>query len=100
MFSLKDMEIMTIPYFTIIQKNDTKFEIQSVCTGHYWAILMLKTKKRNYFRLLHKYRKDDNYHYQIDCMTVLDAVLEIMCHDDYKLHRRSSHFEETLQRFS
>jgi hypothetical protein len=100
MFTMRDTEIMTLPYFTIIRGCGSMYEIQSRCTGHYWAIVPIALKKQVYYKLLHKYHEEDNYHHQTDCMTVLDAVLEIMCHDDYKLHRKSSNFEELLAKYS
>ena len=100
MFSKKDVEIMTLPYFEVIRESGSMYEIQSKCTGHYWAILPLTFKKNVYYKVLHKYHEEDNYHNQIDFLTVLDCVLEIMNHDDYVLHRKSSNFEEVLAKYS
>ena len=101
MFTLKDREIMTLPYFVTIRESSSMYEIQSRCTGHFWAIIPIAlNRSKTYYKLLHKYHEEYNYHFQTDCGSVLDAVLDIINHDDYKLHRRSSYFEEVAARFS
>ncbi len=101
MFTFRDTEIMTLPYFNTISMSGSMYEIQSRCTGHFWAIIPIAMNRREvYYQLLHKYHEEDNYHIQTSCGTVLDAVLDIINHDDYKLHRRSSYFEEVAARFS
>jgi len=101
MFTLKDREIMTLPYFVTIRESSSMYEIQSRCTGHLWAIIPIAlNRSKTYYKLLHKYHEEDNYHFQTDCGSVLDAVLDIINHDDYKLHRRSSYFEEVAARYS
>ncbi len=77
------------------------YEIQSICTRHYWAIVPIaKNRSQTYYKLLHKYHKKDNYHNQTDCGSVLDAVLEIINHDDYKLKRKNGYFEEIVARYT
>ena len=101
MFTLQDKEIMTLPYFITIRESSSMYEIQSRCTGHFWAIVPIAmNRKQTYYKLLHKYHEEDNYHVQMDFASVLDAVLDIINHDDYKLHRRSSYFEEVVAQFS
>ena len=101
MFTLKDREIMTLPYFVTIRESSSMYEIQSRCTGHFWAIIPIAmNRSKTYYKLLHKYHEEDNYHVQTDCGSVHDAVLDIINHDDYKLHRRSSFFEEVAARYS
>ena len=95
MFTPTEYEIMTLPYFNVISDEPDFFEIQSKNTGHFWAIMPYG----RYTRLWHKYHKEDEYHHQIDTMCVLDAVLEIVCHDDYKLHRKGTFFEELLEKY-
>lgn len=92
MFTSTEYEIMTLPYFNVINDSPDFFEIQSKNTGHFWAIMPLG----NYVRLYHKYKKSHKYHFQTDTMSVLDAVLEIVNHDDYKLHRKGTFFEELV----
>lgn len=40
--------------------------------------------KFKHVRLMHKYKKEHEYHEQTTIASVLDAVLEIICHNDYK----------------
>lgn len=42
---------------------------------------------------MHKYKKEHEYHEQTTTASVLDAVLEIICHNDYKLHRKNPIFD-------
>ncbi len=99
MFRSKDVDIMTIPYFEIIRENKSMYEIRSKCTGHYWAIVPLTSRRGVYYQLLHKYHEEDNYHFQLDCPSVLDAVLEIINHDDYKIKEKRPIFEEVLAEY-
>jgi hypothetical protein len=49
---------------------------------------------------MHKYKKEHEYHEQTTTASVLDAVLEIICHDDYKLHTKNPIFEQFVQQYS
>ena len=82
MFTQKDVEVMTLPYFNVIKAEKEKFEIQSKNTGHFWMIL----PEGKEYRLMHKYHQEDNYHTQMYMPSVVDLVLDIINHDDYKLH--------------
>ena len=101
MFNDRDIELMNLSYFNVIRACESMYEIQSICTGYYWAIVPLEMKSREtYYMLLHKYNEYDNYHYQIEFGTVLDVVLDIINHDDYKLHRRNTLFEEVIEQYT
>ena len=99
MLTDKEIEMMSISYFHVIGRNESMYELRSVRSGQIWAILPIALEgERVYYKLLHKYRKKENYHFQTDCGSVLDAVLEIINHDDHKLHHRSGDFEEVAAR--
>lgn len=101
MFRDEDKELMSMSYFNVIRAEESMFELQSLCTGHYWAVVPLEMKSRDiYYMLLHKYHEYDNYHYQTEFGTVLDVVLDIINHDDYKLHRKNPLFEEIVESYS
>ena len=101
MFTDKEIEIMSISYFTVIGRNESMYELRSGRSGQIWAILPISLEgERVYYKLLHKYMEKENYHFQTDCGSVLDAVLEIINHDDYKLHQRSGDFEEVIAKFA
>lgn len=100
MFTKKEIEMMSISYFTVIGRNESMYELRSRRSGQIWGILPISLEgERVYFKLLHKYKEEENYHFQTDCGSVMDAVLEIINHDDYKLHHRSRDFEEVIARF-
>ncbi len=100
MFSDKDKELLSISYFIPIRMNESMYELQSKRTGQIWAVVPLALDQGVYYKLLHKYLTEENYHFQTDCGSVLDAVLEIINHDDYKLHNRSGQFEEVLKQYT
>lgn len=96
MFTTTEYELLTLPYFNQINPDPAMYEIQSKNTGHYWAIV----PTGNYYTLLHKYHEPDKYHYQTATISVLDAILEIVNHDDYKLHRKGTLFEELIEKYA
>lgn len=100
MFTTKDKEMLGNPYFNIITENPVMYEVQSKNTGHYWVIMPLIDHKFKYVRLMHKYKKEHEYHEQTTTASVLDAVLEIICHDDYKLHTKNPIFEQFVEQYS
>ena len=100
MFTAKDKEMLGNPYFKVITKNTVMYEVQSRNTGHYWVIFPLQDKKTKYVRLMHKYKTEHDYHEQTTTGSVLDAVLEIICHDDFKLKTRNPIFEQFVQQYS
>ncbi len=100
MFTAKDKEMLGNPYFKIIAKSQAMYEVQSKNTGHYWMIVPLADRKTRYVRLLHKYKKEHDYHEQTITGTVLDAVLEIICHDDFKLKIKNPIFEQFVKQYS
>lgn len=95
MFSTTEYEILSLPYFATVSRDPDFYEIQSKNTGHFWAL----KPENNYIHLFHKYREKDNYHHQTYTKDVLDAVLEIVNHDDYKLHRKGTFFEELVEKY-
>ena len=96
MFTTTEYEILSLPYFNTISRDPAKYEIQSKNTGHFWALV----PTGSYITLLHKYHESDEYHYQTSTISVLDAVLEIVNHDDYKLHRKGTFFEELVEKYA
>ncbi len=96
MFTTTEYEILSLPYFNTISCDPAKYEIQSKNTGHYWALV----PEGDYIKLLHKYQENHPYHFQTYTLNVLDAVLEIVNHDDYKLHRKGTFFEELVDKYA
>ena len=98
MFTDKEKEMFYNPYFNIISEGAYAYEIQSKNTGNYWKVMLVKN--HTYVKLFHKYNKKDKYHVQTTSAGVFEALLEIICHDDYKLNIRSSFFEEFVRAYS
>ena len=82
MFTEKEIEVMSLPYFNVISAGISKYIIQSKNTGHFWKI----TTDHDACTLMHKYHEEDNFHFQIMLPTVIDLILEIVDHDDYFLN--------------
>jgi hypothetical protein len=82
MFTQNDLISMT-DYFCIISTN-TKFqyELMSKNTLHYWKIL----KVGDYYNLYHKHCAKHSYHLHAQFAELLDCVLEIVNHDEWKLN--------------
>jgi len=100
MFTEKDKEMLANPYFKVVTKTSTMYEVQSKNTGHYWVIFPMVDHKLRYVKLMHKYKKEHDYHEQTTTGTVLDAVLEIICHDDYKLKTKNPIFDQFVEKYS
>ena len=100
MFTNKDKEMLGNPYFKILTQTPIMYEVQSKNTGNYWVIFPLQDRRQKYVRLLHKYKKNDDYHEQSITGTVLDAVLEIINHDDYRLKTKNPIFEQFIRLYS
>lgn len=101
MFTDREIEIMSISYFNVVGRNESMYELESKRSGQIWAIIPIELMGGEvYYKLLHRYSIAENYHFQTDCGSVLDTVLEIINHDDYKLHSRSGYFEKVIEKFT
>lgn len=83
MFTSKDL--ITLPYFTILDWKENSYEIQSNNTKHYWRITMVNPQ---YHELFHKHNKEDKYHKQTSLRSLYEIVLEIISHDEFQLRGR------------
>ena len=81
-------DLLSSPYFNILSSDKNNYEIQSKNTKQYWKITQ---KNSSNYTLLHKHHKNDEYHFQCAFVTLYDIVLEIVCHDDYQLHKKRGH---------
>lgn len=82
MFDLNDVKFLS--YFELVYIQENEIEIKSVCTGHFWKIII---KGKNSI-LYHKYKKSESYHFQFGCCSVCESLLEIVCHDEYVLKKK------------
>ena len=101
MFTPEETELLTLPYFNVISEDPAMYEIQSKNTKQYWAIIPAKASNgAACYKLMHTYDPAEPYHFQTYCPTILDVILDIINHDDYRLHRRSGYFEEIVKKYA
>ncbi len=111
MFSSEEMSMLTLSYFEVKMCASDVCELVSQ-NGDHWLILkqeMLKPAQprenvRHYdymYHLFHRHENADGFHLHRQVTSVLDAVLEIVQHDDYRLNRkRNPYFDQVLEMFS
>ncbi len=108
MFSEKDKAIISRDFFEIIYMGDAIAELRSE-NEDYWMIMevqqWLSRRQRAsqtiptvFYRVMHRHADSESFHEHIECINVLDCVLEILQHDDFRLKRRGkTHFDELLE---
>ena len=108
MFNEQDLSIIRRDFFRINILGDAIVEFQSQ-NGDWWILMEIQewlshrqmvagAEHRVYYKMLHRHADADTYHEQGDYISVLDAVLEVIDHDDYRLkHRGWTHFDELLE---
>ena len=107
MFNKEELNIINRDFFTISLLGGSVVELQSQ-NGDWWMILeeeqwlsrrqiRAKVPKRVFYKLMHRHSDSAAFHEQGEYSCVLDAVLEIINHDDYRLkHKGRTHFDELL----
>lgn len=108
MFNKEEMNIIRRDFFSISVEGGSVVELKSQ-NGDWWMILEVqewlsrhqiraKVPRTVFYRLMHRHGDSDVFHEHGEYSSVLDAVLEIINHDDYRLkHRGRTHFEELLE---
>lgn len=82
MFTADDLLSLT-DYFDILSTDgETYFEIMSKNTTHYWKVLQESWG----FLLYHAHTLSDGYHLHGEFVLLLDCILEIVEHDEWKLN--------------
>ena len=110
MFTPKELTLINLEYFNLIFCASDICELESH-NGDHWMIVKVQTfvpkykvatKKHfnYYYQLYHRHNDADGFHLQAEHIDLLDAVLDIINHDDYRLRRRGSrHFDEVVEEF-
>ena len=111
MFSQSDLSIINRDCFNIKTLGGAYVELQSQ-NGDWWILLetqeSLSKRKRasgetgkTFYRIMHRHSNDNIYHDHAEYSNILDAVLEILDHDDFRLKRKKSQkrtpFDELLE---
>ena len=82
MFALSDFMSMTdyFKFINVVENN--KIEVMSKNTKHCWYIV----HEDNHYTLFHKHAIHEPYHIHGQFEEILDCVLEIVNHDEWKLN--------------
>ncbi len=81
MFTKDDLLSMTDYFDFLSTDEETFFEIMSKNTTHCWKIV----KEAWGYQLLHAHKLSDGYHIHGQYRAMLDCVLDIVEHDEWKL---------------
>ena len=111
MFNSNELSILTLDYFNVKMCCSDVCELESQ-NGDHWIILKQQThipkrqlqnvKHFNYiFMLYHRHNDGEGFHLHAEHINVLDAILDIINHDDYRLKRKGkTYFDKVVSMFS
>ncbi len=114
MFSEKELTLVNLDYFDLIMCASDVCEVVSKNHDH-WLILKKQThlsrkqlKKAEEtgsgfqysFVVYHRHADADGFHYHSEWISLLDVVLEIINHDDYRLRDRNGAFEQIAREYA
>ncbi len=111
MFSSKELSVLSLDCFRMEMCRSDVCELVSQNDDH-WIILkqqLPKTKRLNdqmrHFdfcvQMYHRHEDADGFHLHRTVTSVLDAALEIIAHDDFRLGRKdNSFFFEVVKMFT
>ena len=106
MFSSEEKSLITLDYFKLKMCVSDVCEIESQ-NGDHWIILkkqahipkrqLPNVKHFEYtFLLYHRHADAEGFHYQSEFTNILDLILDIINHDDFRLKRRGKTFFDTV----
>jgi hypothetical protein len=98
MIEQSDIEIVDKEYFEIIGKKPYTLTIRSRSTGHYWCLLEQVCNNHRTFRIGHKHKEIDPYHYQRNKPSVAACCEYIRSHDEYHIKKERKKKERRLIR--
>ncbi len=81
MFTATDFLSMTDYFDFRSTDGETFFEVVSKNTTHCWKVVDMG----DYYRLYHAHKYEDGYHIHGQFKLMIDCVLEIVDHDEWKL---------------
>lgn len=111
MFTSKERSLLELSCFKTIMYASDVCEIQSQNDDH-WIIIKVQNhipkrkvqnvKHFNYtYQLYHRHGDADGFHEQTQFADLLDLVLEIINHDDYKLKRKGkTYFDKVVSMYA
>ena len=111
MFKSDELSLLNLEYFNVVMCVSDVCELESQ-NGDHWIVLkrqatvpksqLRKTRNFQYtFLIYHRHSGTKGFHFHSEMPGALDAVLEIINHDDYRLKRKGrTYFDEVVDRFS
>lgn len=98
MINQEDIIEIDREYFDIIGEKDFVLVLRSRSTGHYWSLLEQVYNGHRTFRISHKHKASDPYHFQRNKPSVAACCEYIRDHDEYHLERIRKKEERRLHR--
>lgn len=93
-----DIEAIDTEYFEIIEIKKYTLVLRSRNTGHFWCLLEQVYSGHRTFRISHKHKKTDPYHFQRNKPSILACCAYIQDHDRYHLQKNQEKGEQRLRR--
>ncbi len=110
MFNANELTLLNLNYFNQVFCATDVCELISQ-NGDHWIILkvqysvpkaQVRYKHPDYiFSLYHRHANAKSFHLHAEYMTILDTVLDIIQHDDYRLKRKGrTFFDDVVDNYS
>lgn len=111
MFTSKELILLKLDYFKTVMLASDVCELESK-NGDHWIILKVqnhisKTKLHNVkhfnytYQVYHRHQNVESFHRQLEYANLLDVILEIINHDDYRLkHKGKTFFDTVLEQYA
>lgn len=96
-FTRKEKGLLYDPYFAVIRETEQFIEVRSLNTGHCWNVFKNTIESGKRVTLYHKHKQSDPYYHQHRiCRSVVQAVNEIMSHDEYVIEQTTLKDKKTV----
>lgn len=82
-----DISAVDVGYFDVVEIKDYVLVLKSKSTGHYWYLLEQVYNGHRTFRISHKHKESEPYHFQRNKPSVLECCEYIRGHDAFHLER-------------
>ena len=110
MFTPKELSVIKLEYFNVIFCASDVCEVESK-NGDHWMIMKVQirnSKRRKahtssfsyYYQLYHRHADISSFHLHAEHIDLLDAVLDIIAHDDYRLGKKGkTYFDDVVEMY-
>ena len=93
-----DIDFIDENHFEIIGKKPYTLVIRSRSTGHCWCLLEQVYNGHRSFRISHKHKESDPYHFQRNKPSVVACCEYIRSHDKYQIAKEREKEERRMRR--